>query len=267
MSDSIFYLQHIEDCRDRSTIALQFTFNPVVLKSVKANYLKQLLDDDLTRHFTLVSEEKGLFSAVNCSTVVFLRILSCLRGRNFDIITSNAYLDIYTNCIIKTFYFESSSRPIVQQVNSDQDIGRKTSSNIPNSNANSTVNESSPVPSNHRLPPPPAPPAISNRPPPPDVKSASVTSPISQKESAVDMSENDDVAIPSFVGSDKNENISMTPPIARSFGKIQGNSTNERNEEYFKRMKEVGSLFDMKYICLILFNRVSWLRNKKKWKI
>lgn len=47
---------------------------------------------------------------MNCSLLLAMRVLTSLRKKLWMIITSNAYLDIYTNCIVKTFYFEKYSQ-------------------------------------------------------------------------------------------------------------------------------------------------------------
>lgn len=122
-SSNIIILQQIEDCRDRNDTVLQFTVDPItfgypsnpsssssatgLVPTYSINDLKNLLDDELIKNFSLTSTTNELiFSAVNCSLLLCMRVLTSLRKKSWIILTSNAYLDIYTNCIVKTFYFE-----------------------------------------------------------------------------------------------------------------------------------------------------------------
>jgi hypothetical protein len=121
-SNNIIILQQIEDCRDRNDTVLQFTVDPITFgyntpanssatPQYSVNDLKTILDEDLVKNFSLTSSSSELiFSAVNCSLLLCMRVLTALRKKSWIILTSNAYLDIYTNCIVKTFYFEKYSQ-------------------------------------------------------------------------------------------------------------------------------------------------------------
>ena len=124
-SSNIIILKQIEDCRDRNDHVLQFTVDPVTFgypsntsssssilqPQYSINDLKNLLDDELIKNFSLTSTSNELiYSAVNCSLLLCMRVLTSLRKKSWIILTSNAYLDIYTNCIVKTFYFEKYSQ-------------------------------------------------------------------------------------------------------------------------------------------------------------
>lgn len=125
MEGNIIILQQIEDCRDRNDMVLQITIDPTNLVNKSSqpstNELKHYFDEDnLIKLFSMTSFNKEIvFSAINANNVVFIKVISSFKRKQWNIFTSNAYLDIYTNCIVKTFYLEKitqiRNQPLPQQ--------------------------------------------------------------------------------------------------------------------------------------------------------